>query len=171
MGLEAISKTRFGTVIWAARSLNRCIPVIKKVIERGIFDLSMSNSFTFELVVTGIFDLHRIWQSTSHWKPTTQVVGSRSFLANSLISDGLRWKHWHVWKLMRQHLVTYASTGMHSFMKSMQSSTIPRILFLMTPRKKYMVFSISAMMNFLVKAAFLLLLNCTMLAHIWTQVR
>ena len=44
-GLEAISKTRFGTVIRAARSLNRCLPAIKKVVERGVFDLGVSNSF------------------------------------------------------------------------------------------------------------------------------
>lgn len=38
-GLEAIGKTRFGTVVRAARSLNRCLPAIKKVVERGVFSL------------------------------------------------------------------------------------------------------------------------------------
>ncbi|TFK61891.1 hypothetical protein BDN72DRAFT_933920 [Pluteus cervinus] len=38
-GLEAIGKTRFGTLILSARALQRNIPAIKRVVEQGRFDL------------------------------------------------------------------------------------------------------------------------------------
>ena len=41
-GLEAIGKTRFGTIIRAARALEKCLPVIKRVVERGVFNLEAS---------------------------------------------------------------------------------------------------------------------------------
>lgn len=42
-GLEAIGKTRFGSIILAARSLERNIPALKHVVEVGIFDLDVSS--------------------------------------------------------------------------------------------------------------------------------
>jgi hypothetical protein len=40
-GLDAIGKTRFGTIIIAAWSLQLNIPSIRKVVERGKFDLGV----------------------------------------------------------------------------------------------------------------------------------
>ncbi|KAF8349089.1 ribonuclease H-like domain-containing protein, partial [Amanita rubescens] len=67
-GLEAISKTRFGTMVRAARSLNRCLPAIKKVVERGAFSLgpdlakyfpSKTNytSSEFEIILRQLIDI------------------------------------------------------------------------------------------------------------------
>jgi hypothetical protein len=42
-GLEAIGKTRFGTVILSARSVQRTTPAIKKVVENGNFDLEVGH--------------------------------------------------------------------------------------------------------------------------------
>ncbi|KAF8328312.1 hypothetical protein F5887DRAFT_151939 [Amanita rubescens] len=44
-GLEAIGKTRFGTVIRAARALEKCLPVIKRVVEQGIFSLESYSKY------------------------------------------------------------------------------------------------------------------------------
>ena len=44
-GLEAIGKTRFGTVIHGAQSVSNCRPAIARVVEREIFDLGMSYTF------------------------------------------------------------------------------------------------------------------------------
>jgi hypothetical protein len=41
-GLISIGKTRFGSIILAAWSLQENIPAIKKVVERGIFSLGVS---------------------------------------------------------------------------------------------------------------------------------
>ena len=41
-GLEAIGKTRFGTIILSAASVQRTIPAIKRVVLNGIFDLEVS---------------------------------------------------------------------------------------------------------------------------------
>ncbi|KAF7760558.1 hypothetical protein Agabi119p4_11234 [Agaricus bisporus var. burnettii] len=38
-GLEAVGKTRFGTVIYSARSLQRNLPVLKEIIKRGKFNM------------------------------------------------------------------------------------------------------------------------------------
>ncbi|KAF8057516.1 ribonuclease H-like domain-containing protein [Lyophyllum atratum] len=46
-GLEAIGKTRFGSIILSARSVQRNIPALKKVVTKGKFDLAeISDSFT-----------------------------------------------------------------------------------------------------------------------------
>jgi hypothetical protein len=42
-GLDAIGTTRFGTIILAAWALQYNIPAIKKVVERGNFDLGVSH--------------------------------------------------------------------------------------------------------------------------------
>ena len=42
-GLEAIGKTRFGTVIRGAKSISTCRPAIARVVERGNFDLGVSH--------------------------------------------------------------------------------------------------------------------------------
>ncbi|KAK0237310.1 hypothetical protein EDD85DRAFT_770807 [Armillaria nabsnona] len=39
-GLQAIGKTRFGTLVYSSRSVQRCTPAIQKVIERGKADFS-----------------------------------------------------------------------------------------------------------------------------------
>jgi hypothetical protein len=44
-GLEAIGKTRFGTIILSAASVQRTIPAIKRVVQNGIFDLEVPISF------------------------------------------------------------------------------------------------------------------------------
>jgi hypothetical protein len=41
-GFEAIGKTRFGTVILSAKSVQRTTPAIKKVVQNGNFDLEVS---------------------------------------------------------------------------------------------------------------------------------
>lgn len=43
-GLEAIGKTRFGTIIIAARSTERNLPTIKRAVHRGLFDLEVSRA-------------------------------------------------------------------------------------------------------------------------------
>ena len=43
-GLEAIGKTRFGTVIHGTRSVSSCRPAIASVVERDNFDLGVSYS-------------------------------------------------------------------------------------------------------------------------------
>jgi hypothetical protein len=53
-GLDAIGKTRFGTIILAAWALQYNLPAIKRVVERGNFDLGvwhsiLKNSFTSRL--------------------------------------------------------------------------------------------------------------------------
>ena len=40
-GLEAIGKTRFGTVILSSISVQRTIPAIKRVVQNGKFDLEV----------------------------------------------------------------------------------------------------------------------------------
>lgn len=40
-GLETIGKTRFGIIILAARSVERNIPAIKRVVERAKFDIEV----------------------------------------------------------------------------------------------------------------------------------
>ncbi len=40
-GLQAVGKTRFGTVIYSSSSVQRCTPAIQKVIERGKADFSV----------------------------------------------------------------------------------------------------------------------------------
>jgi hypothetical protein len=47
-GLEAIGKTRFGTVIRGARSVSTCRPAIVRVVERGNFDLGVGYTFLDE---------------------------------------------------------------------------------------------------------------------------
>ncbi|KAF8214639.1 hypothetical protein K438DRAFT_1705900 [Mycena galopus ATCC 62051] len=42
-GLEAIGKTRFGTLYWAGYALLRCIPGISELIETGIIDVNSSD--------------------------------------------------------------------------------------------------------------------------------
>jgi hypothetical protein len=42
-GLEAIGKTRFRTIIYSARSLERNLPVIKEMVKRGKFNLGVSD--------------------------------------------------------------------------------------------------------------------------------
>ncbi|PBK63232.1 hypothetical protein ARMSODRAFT_894747 [Armillaria solidipes] len=39
-GLQAVGKTRFGTIIYSSKSVQRCTPAIQKVIERGKADFS-----------------------------------------------------------------------------------------------------------------------------------
>lgn len=41
-GLEAVGKTRFGTVIYSARSLERNLPVLKEIVKRGKFNMGVS---------------------------------------------------------------------------------------------------------------------------------
>ncbi|XP_006459858.1 hypothetical protein AGABI2DRAFT_67915, partial [Agaricus bisporus var. bisporus H97] len=38
-GLEAVGKTRFGTVVYSARSLQRNLPVLKEIVKRGKFNM------------------------------------------------------------------------------------------------------------------------------------
>lgn len=45
-GLESIGKTRFGTTVIGARSVERNVPAIKTVVRRGLFDLGVSIIFS-----------------------------------------------------------------------------------------------------------------------------
>lgn len=53
-GLTSIGKTRFGSVIQAAWSLQQNLPAIKKVVERGVFSLevchALKNPFAFSVI-------------------------------------------------------------------------------------------------------------------------
>ncbi len=49
-GLEAIGKTRFGTIILAAHSLKRNIPTIQRVVQRGKYDLEVSPVYEWQLL-------------------------------------------------------------------------------------------------------------------------
>lgn len=44
-GLEAVGKTRFGTIIMAAKSVHRNLPAIKRVVKLGKFDLGVSHPY------------------------------------------------------------------------------------------------------------------------------
>ena len=46
-GLEKIGKTRFGTIIFTASSVQRNLPAIKRVVEHGKFDLGVSSRRRF----------------------------------------------------------------------------------------------------------------------------
>ncbi len=53
-GLQAIGKTRFGTIIYSSSSVQRCTPAIQKVIERGKADFSVRKGVLY-LFLTLIF--------------------------------------------------------------------------------------------------------------------
>ena len=58
-GLESIGKTRFGSTVIGARSVERNIPAIKKVVYRGLFDLGVSAIYfgfhtTYSIYIIGI---------------------------------------------------------------------------------------------------------------------
>lgn len=59
-GLDAIGKTRFGTIVISAWSVQVNVPALKKIVERGIFDLGVGCSDL--LFLTEILILSRILQ-------------------------------------------------------------------------------------------------------------
>lgn len=59
-GLESIGKTRFGTTVIGARSVERNIPTIKKVAYRGLFDLGVST------ILSSIYSLLNLYYRNTH---------------------------------------------------------------------------------------------------------
>ena len=64
-GLEAIGKTRFGTIILSAASVQRTIPAIKQVVHNGIFNLEVLQVFNVIMNMLTLCYTGRNWRQIS----------------------------------------------------------------------------------------------------------